>query len=262
MKILGVEFNKNGVSNINITHVIDRIGKSINIWRGVNLNMIEKIVVCKTFILSKMWYKANFILFSKANIKAIDFMIHKFIWSGAIEMIKRDTVILPYECGGLNSVSIKARFETILIKNFINTILKKERMFYQLSVKYMKFNLREYEIKNFNIIPTVTNNKRPNIYNEMSLRVKDYKIIDPLFKEKINKIKSKEVYNNCIKKYIKAPKIENIFIFNNWTHVYKQKHSVSDDSDLRERSNSYLLKIKRYETHIFKDMNNYKQDPP
>jgi hypothetical protein len=30
----------------------------------------------------------------------------------------------------------------------------------------------------------------------------------------------------------------------------------------RERSNSYLLKIKRYETHIFKDMNNYKQDPP
>ena len=144
MKILGVEFEWYGISNDNVNRMIEKIQKSIGIWSGVyNLNMIERIVTVRTFILSKMWYLANFICFSIQHVKNIESMIHKFIWCNSAERIKRNTLILNYESGGLNNVCLKAKLETILITNFINIIFNKERMFYQYSVKHLKFRLRE-----------------------------------------------------------------------------------------------------------------------
>ena len=87
MKILGIEFNNSGVSNDNITKTIEKIEKSVNIWRGVNLNMMQKVITVRTFILSKLWYIANFVVLDKQYIKHIESLIHKFIWNGAIEMI-------------------------------------------------------------------------------------------------------------------------------------------------------------------------------
>jgi hypothetical protein len=70
----------------------------------VRLNILERVVVSKTFILSKLWYIVNFITLSEENIKMIESVIHKFIWCNSMELIKRNTLILPYENGGLNSI--------------------------------------------------------------------------------------------------------------------------------------------------------------
>jgi hypothetical protein len=55
-------------------------------------------------------------------------------------------------------VCLRAKIETSYIQNYINILNKNQRMFYQLSSKYLKFELREANIfKNFNLIPATEN---------------------------------------------------------------------------------------------------------
>ena len=119
LKILGIEFNSRGISENNLENIIERIEKSVFIWSCVNMSVIDRIIACKTFILSKLWYLANFIIVNEKKIKIIDRIVHKYIWNSPIERIKRNTLILPYDNGGLKSVCIRARLNTILTKNFI-----------------------------------------------------------------------------------------------------------------------------------------------
>ena len=107
--------------------------------------MLERIVICKTFILSKLWYVVNFLILEEKYIVSIERMIFMFIWNSPMELIKRKTLCLDYEEGGLKMICIRTKIKTILLKNFLDIILNKERMFYQLSVKWLKFKLRGYD---------------------------------------------------------------------------------------------------------------------
>ena len=53
VKILGVFFNKNGISPNNLNNVKNKIIQSTHSWNTVKLNLMERIVVCKTFLHSK-----------------------------------------------------------------------------------------------------------------------------------------------------------------------------------------------------------------
>jgi hypothetical protein len=99
LKILGIEFNNKGETINNTQKVLENIKKSVAIWDGERLNIIERVVVSKTFLSSKLWYIINFITMSEENKGMIENMIHKFIWSNSMELIKRNTLILPYESG-------------------------------------------------------------------------------------------------------------------------------------------------------------------
>jgi len=238
LKILGIEFNNKGVTINNIQKVLENIKKSVAIWDGVRLNIIERVVVSKTFILSKLWYIINFITLSEENIRMIESMIHKFIWSNSMELIKRNTLILPYESGGLNSVCLRAKIETSQIQNYINILNNNERMFYQISSKYLKFELRETNIfKNFNLIPAC--NKRPKIYNEISKSVKRIRSIDSYFFNNIKKYNSKYTYNKLLDSYSIKPKIESWDVCDDWSSVYKNIHNAIENSDMR----AFLYKL-------------------
>ncbi len=165
MKILGIEFNNKGITNNNINKIIENIKKSISKWDGVYLNTFERVIVSKTFILSKLWYITNFVCIIEENIKKVERLIHQFIWNKSSEMIKRKTLILPYESGGLKNICIRTKLETNLIRTFINISQNSQRMIYQLGVKYLKFELRHLiTFTNFNIIPVT--DKKPIIYKK------------------------------------------------------------------------------------------------
>ena len=63
MKVLGVIFDKYGVSGKNLENILTKIQTSINIWNKVKINILERIVICKTFLLSKVYFFANFVKF-------------------------------------------------------------------------------------------------------------------------------------------------------------------------------------------------------
>jgi hypothetical protein len=79
MKVLGIIFDKNGISENNLKIAKEKIIKAVNIWSSVKLSMLERIIVCKTFLLSKLYFFANFIYIDKKYISIINSTLHKFI---------------------------------------------------------------------------------------------------------------------------------------------------------------------------------------
>ena len=73
--------------------------------------MIERITVVKTFCLGRLSFVASFMCVKEEDIK---------------EKIIRKTLIMPYEKGGLNMISLRAKIETILFQQFKYFISKIE----------------------------------------------------------------------------------------------------------------------------------------
>ena len=254
MKILGIEFNDKGITKKNINIVIDKIKRALYIWNDVYLNTLEKIIISKTFVLSKLWYVSNFMCISEKNINKIEKLVYQFIWCNSFELIKRKTLILPYERGGLNNVCIRSKIKTCLIQNFINIYINNERMFYQLSVKYMKYDLRHLKIfKSFNIIPT--SDRRPDIYDLIHDSIAEIKTIDQDFFKNIKKNTSKQTYNKLIEKICIKPKVECIYECDDWKQVYNRIHKSNENSDLR----SFLYKLLFNALHSENRFNNKKK---
>jgi hypothetical protein len=180
------------------------------------------------------------IIISKNQVKKIDKLIFSYIWGDAIERIKRKTLILPYEYGGLNMVSVSDKLNTILITNYLYLIKNIERMSYQYCVFWCKFNLKEYLNKNFNIIPCGDVRSTPLYYKELFKCIKNYKLINKNFDIEKSKLKSKKIYNdliilNGIKPYI--------FKNNNEEAMKKVflKLKLIKDSDVRSVNYKLLL---------------------
>ncbi len=60
IKILGVKFNKNGISCVNVKEIFDKIDISLNLWNFKEFDMLQRITALKTFILSKLWFLMMF----------------------------------------------------------------------------------------------------------------------------------------------------------------------------------------------------------
>ncbi len=51
--MLGVIFDKYGISNETIIMAIENLGITLSIWNDFNLNLIERITIIKTYTISK-----------------------------------------------------------------------------------------------------------------------------------------------------------------------------------------------------------------
>jgi len=78
-KVLGIYFNKKGISSKNLEIVIEKIRKALFLWDIPSLNMLDRITIVKTFLLSKLWFTATFLFINQEKIKEINSMLFKFI---------------------------------------------------------------------------------------------------------------------------------------------------------------------------------------
>ena len=72
VKILGITFNKYGIDKENLEMCLKKINISLNLWKSVRLDMLERITVLRTFALSKLWYLCNFISLNEEEIKKLE----------------------------------------------------------------------------------------------------------------------------------------------------------------------------------------------
>ena len=242
MKILGVVFDNNGISKKNLVMLSEKIKKSIEIWNSIRLNIIEKIVVAKTFIFSKFWFLANFLIIDKNYIKIHKSLIFKFIWNNSQELIKRNTLIMPYERGGLNMFHLESRLKTINIKNFLYFIKNKNRVFFSISICWLKFYMKDF-LNNFNIIPGGSDVERPEAYKRIIEDINDLKKINKNFILDSFFYKSKNIYITISKQYEERAKCEILERENfeiDWKKVYKKNLDKRLSSDLRSTNYKIL----------------------
>jgi hypothetical protein len=68
MRILGIIFDKNGISDKNLNKVMNQINSMLILWNLKNFDMLQRITELKTFILSKLWFILNFVVIKRNQI--------------------------------------------------------------------------------------------------------------------------------------------------------------------------------------------------
>jgi hypothetical protein len=98
--------------------------------------------------------------------------------------------------GGLKMVSVRAKLQTIAIKNFINVKKNIGRPQYQVSVYWLKFQLRDF-IANFNIAPGGDTKDTPIYFQKIIEQIKNFKTLykDWVSMENISRKKNIDLFN-------------------------------------------------------------------
>ncbi len=95
-----------------------------------------------------------------------------------------------------------------------------------MSVYWLKFNLHGVKLKNFNIIPTGNESKRPEIYSYMLACVREFKKLDSDFFKNVKKYNSKKTYELFRKKYEEAISYESIDFSLDWSKISIQTNCI------------------------------------
>ena len=221
IKILGVKFNKNGISCLNVKEIYDKIDISLNLWNFKEFDMLQRITALKTFILSKLWFILNFIYLDKNEIMILERKIYKYLWSNKQELIKRATLIRSKKEGGLDMIDINSKMEAIRIKQYLYILNNYNKIEYQYSLKWLKFKMRNF-ISNINIIPYEPdyNDYYENIITTIN---KNRSVVEEIINKNMF-MNLKSIYEMIKKKNEIKPKIEENCLLEDidWNFVYKK----------------------------------------
>jgi hypothetical protein len=232
MKVLGVIFDRKGICQKNLELVENKLIQAINIWNTVKLNMLERIVVCKTFIFSKLLFILNFINASDKFVKKINKILFGFIWSCNIETISRMSLTLPYDDGGMSMVCLEARLNTVRVSEFLYISTRMDSAFYKLSVYWLKFQLRPL-LANFNIIPTGSETERPPLYSDIVRSISLFKKTNGDLFTNNKWRKSKNIYTFFLGLLSKPPICQRNYFGVDWPKCFKNINHRKLSSDLR-----------------------------
>ena len=196
--------------------------------------MIQRVTACRTFILSKVWFIANFMVIKEPDLKDINCLIFKFIWGSSIELVKRNSLILPYEKGGLNMVHLKSKLKCIALQQFNYISVNYKRVAYNLSLYWMKSKLRVLKLNNYNIIPEGDDRDRPKEYIFLIKTVGEYKKLNQEYTIGNNNLNSKKVYERFKEICEIRMKVESLPKPLEWENIYKNIYDKNLDSKLKE----------------------------
>lgn len=218
-KILGVYFNYIGLSNKNYTNIKKQIELFKITWSNVNISMIERARVLNVFLLSKFWFIANFYNYTKQQLIFINREIHVFLWKSKSERIKRNSLIMPYDEGGLQMVHIESKLKAIQVKQFLDITKNYESPCNQFAIIYMKFLLRKYGLTKINNIPFYT--QIPPFYIQMKNNVNKFIEMCDTPLQEIGQLK--QIYNIIVKTYYVKPLPERNGLYIGWNNIQYKK---------------------------------------
>lgn len=130
MKILGVVFGTVAVDSDNWQPRINKLEKSINLWRSRSLSMVGKSLIVNVLGLSKFFYLAKVLRPPSWVFSRVNGLIWPFIWSSKIETVSRNTCYLPLLSGGLNIANLEKCIALHLSTVFSSVGLREDSSFF------------------------------------------------------------------------------------------------------------------------------------
>lgn len=116
IKIFGIIFGQND-QNINFENILKKIQLKIDQWENSKINIIQKIIVIKTYIASIFHYTMTINDIPYLYKLRINSIIYKFIWNGR-DKLSRETMQQNINNGGLSMLDIHSKQKTIHIQRF------------------------------------------------------------------------------------------------------------------------------------------------
>lgn len=118
-RILGITFTSklDDMIHLNWTRILQTVRRTIYAQYIRNLNILQKVWVVNTFILSKLWYLAQILPPPQLILRKIDLAIGFYLWRGKQYRIARTQLYLRPKQGGLGLVCVQAKCTALLVRN-------------------------------------------------------------------------------------------------------------------------------------------------
>ena len=111
VKALGVYFGHDVKKRLktNWEEKICHVEQVLMSWNRRNLTLLGRILIAKTFAISKLTFLSCVMQCDEFHIKAINKLLFNFIWKGKRDKIKRNTIIAEKSEGGLKMVDFRLK---------------------------------------------------------------------------------------------------------------------------------------------------------
>ena len=122
MKILGVVFGTVPTEIDNWQPKINKLEKSLNLWKSRSLSLIGKGLIVNVLGLSKLLYLGRVLVMPAWVLARVNQLIWYFIWNSRIETVSRKTCHLPMKAGGINICNLRFKCDALRLASAITTI--------------------------------------------------------------------------------------------------------------------------------------------
>lgn len=122
MKLLGVFFGTVPVEIDNWQPKVNKLEKSINLWKSRSLSLVGKSLIVNVLGLSKFFYLAKVLRPPSWVFSRVNSLIWPFIWGSKIETVSRNTCYLPALSGGLNIANLELKCIALRLTSVVSTI--------------------------------------------------------------------------------------------------------------------------------------------
>ena len=93
-----------------------KLKRILDLWKCRHLTYKGKIVILKTFILSRLVYTANVINCPPDMLKKLEKLMFDFLWGSPAARVRKSDVVKDISNGGLNMIDLKTYFDSINLK--------------------------------------------------------------------------------------------------------------------------------------------------
>ena len=175
--------------------------------------------------------------------------------------------------GGLKMISIRAKLNTIMLRNFMYIIKNISRPQYQISIYWLKFYLRDF-LDNFNIIPCGLEKNRPIFFRKMVESIDSFKTlygkwskienerrnkvceqknltrkkkltfkpVEKNFQKNVKLLTSKFIYNQYLTEFRNIPKLSFAYNANEEKEIFYNLHNNITCANIRIVNYKTMLK--------------------
>ena len=178
IKIYGVYFGKKYIEE-NLNKLLLDIAQKIEKWKNVKLNLVEKVIVIKTYIISKIQYLQRIIEIPKFYFDKLNKLIFTYLWDGQ-DKISRKTITNNLNRGGLGLTDIETSILTSKIQRFKHLIENKNQPWAALYIYWFGIDLKYY-VKDFALNKYVHNLNIPHDLKPIKNSLQYLKNIDKIW---------------------------------------------------------------------------------
>ena len=125
MKILGVVFGVVPTEDANWTPKLEKLEKSLNLWKSRSLSLPGKALIINTLGLSKLVYLARVLTVPPWVLARVNSLIWPFLWGCRMETVARNSCYFKVKEGGLGLVNLRLKAQSLRLAGMVATLADK-----------------------------------------------------------------------------------------------------------------------------------------
>ena len=122
MKILGVAFGMVDTEQDNWQSKLNKLDKSLNLWKSRSLSLLGKALVVNVLGLIKLIYLASVLVSLALVLSRVNRLIWPFIWNSRMETVSRNTCLVKTQSGGLGLDNFNLKCKSLSFVGMASTL--------------------------------------------------------------------------------------------------------------------------------------------